>query len=89
MAEEYPTGTPWWFIIADRRAHTLGNFLYVSAGGILASAPLLYEMLPQFQAVLPASLMHYATAGIGALMLTGKTWGAVQNARKMQSSLKE
>lgn len=83
---EYPVGTPWWAIMVDRRAHALGNFLYVSAGTLLTVAPALYEMLPQFQASLPPSLMHYITSAVGALMLAGKTWGAVQNAKKMKES---
>ncbi len=86
---EYPPGTPWWFVIADRRAHTLGNWLYVSAGSLLAIAPELYELLPQFQAGMPPSLFHHITAAVGALMLAGKAWGGIQNAKKMQQSVSQ
>lgn len=85
-SDEYPPGTPWWFVIADRRAHTLGNTLYLSAGSLLAIAPELYEMLPGFKADMPASLFHHLTAAIGALMLAGKAWSAVQSAKKMKES---
>lgn len=82
----YPPGTPWWFVIADRRAHTLGNWLYVSAGSLLTIAPELYELLPQFQASMPSSLFHHVTAAVGALMLAGKAWAAYQQAQKMKAA---
>ena len=74
----YPAGTPWWVILAEERIKMLARAAYFAVGLLIGGAPLLYEFLPEFKASMPASLFHYATSAVGALMLVGQFWAMYQ-----------